>query len=197
MKEVRFVRLSGSDIIPYIPDLAKLRIAIFREFPYLYDGSVAYEERYLKRYTLSDRSVVVLALDGHAIVGASTGMPLEDEDAPVRKPFEEGGFDLSGIFYFGESVLLKEYRGLGIGVRFFEERESHARKLGYSITTFCAVNRPDDHPRRPSGYTPLNQFWEKRGYAVRPDLKASFTWQDLDEAAESPKSMTFWLKHHL
>lgn len=96
---------------------------------------------------------------------------------------------------FGESVLLPEYRGRGLGVRFFHEREDHARALGrFDLTCFCAVDRPLDHPRRPAGYQPLDRFWEKRGYRRQPALKASFSWQDLDEDRESPKSMTFWMK---
>ena len=33
-----FKRVTGSDIAPHVEDLARLRIEVFREFPYLYDG---------------------------------------------------------------------------------------------------------------------------------------------------------------
>ncbi len=36
-----YKRLSGSQIAPYIDELAQLRITVFREFPYLYDGDEA------------------------------------------------------------------------------------------------------------------------------------------------------------
>jgi GNAT superfamily N-acetyltransferase len=92
-------------------------------------------------------------------------------------------------------VLLPEYRGRGLGVRFFEEREAHARRLGrFEKICFCAVERPADHPRRPAGYVPLDAFWQRRGYRQQPDLRTSFVWQDLDEAHESPKPMVFWMK---
>lgn len=196
MSSIRILRLTGSEILPYIDALAELRITVFREFPYLYDGSFAYEQKYLKRYTSSDKTVVVLALDGNHVVGASTGMPMSDEDPMVWRPFESAGLDRNAYFYFGESVLLKEYRGQGIGVRFFEEREAHALGLGYTLTTFCAVDRPADHPRKPAGYTPLHAFWRKRGYVEHPELKATFSWQDLDEESESDKHLTFWIKSH-
>ena len=60
--------------------------------------------------------------------------------------------------------------------------------------TFCAVERPADHPRRPAGYVPLNDFWTKRGYRHHPELRTTFTWRDLDEDAESPKPLSFWLR---
>jgi GNAT superfamily N-acetyltransferase len=190
------LRLTGSEILPYIDALAELRITVFREFPYLYDGSFTYEQKYLKRYTSSNKTVVVLAMDSDKVVGASTGMPMSDEDPMVWRPFESAGLDRNAHFYFGESVLLKEYRGQGIGVRFFEEREAHALGLGFKLTTFCAVDRPDDHPRRPAEYKPLHSFWNKRGYVIHPELKATFKWQDLDEDTESDKQLTFWIKTH-
>jgi GNAT superfamily N-acetyltransferase len=196
MSSIRILCLTGSSILPYIDALAELRIRVFREFPYLYDGSFAYEQKYLKRYTSSDKTVVVLALDGDKVVGASTGMPMSDEDPMVWKPFESARLNPKNYFYFGESVLLQAYRGQGIGVRFFQEREAHALRLGYTRTTFCAVDRPVDHPRKPADYQPLHAFWKKRGYEIHPELKATFKWQDLDEDSESDKLLTFWIKEH-
>ena len=57
-----------------------------------------------------------------------------------------------------------------------------------------AVERPIDHPRRPADYTPLDVFWERRGYRKAPELATTYSWKELDEASPSPKPMTFWLK---
>lgn len=188
-------RFTGPQVAAYIPELARLRIIVFRQFPYLYDGDTEYEERYLRTYTASADSVVVLVFDGERIVGASTGLPLADETENVIAPFREQGMDVERIFYLGESVLLPEYRGRGLGVRFFEEREDHARSLvRFDFTCFCAVDRPGDHPMRPEGYVPLDRFWENRGYTRQPSLKASFSWRDVGEDRETSKSMTFWMK---
>jgi GNAT superfamily N-acetyltransferase len=114
----------------------------------------------------------------------------------VWKPFESARLNPKNYFYFGESVLLQAYRGQGIGVRFFQEREAHALRLGYTRTTFCAVDRPVDHPRKPADYQPLHAFWKKRGYEIHLELNATFKWQDLDEDSESDKLLTFWIKEH-
>ena len=185
---------SGADAAPYVDDLARLRITVFRDFPYLYDGDPAYERKYLATYAGSEGSVFVLALDGGRVVGAATGMPMAAETDEVRAPFLAAGRDPGDYFYFGESVLLPAYRGRGVGVKFFEGREAQARRLGLALCTFCAVERPADHPRRPAGYAPLDRFWQNRGYRHHPELRTTFTWRDLDETEESEKPLSFWIR---
>jgi len=188
-------RLSGEALNQFIPELARLRIEVFRDFPYLYDGDPEYEARYLKTYIEAPDSVIVLAFDGDKVVGASTGIPLKYETDEVKAPFINAGIDVDSVFYCGESVLLSQYRGKGAGVAFFEHREQHARELGgYEFSCFCGVQRPEDHPRRPAGYKPLDNFWRKRGYEKHPELNTTFSWKELDEDHESPKPMTFWMK---
>ncbi len=188
-------RLSGEELVKYIPELAQLRIQVFRDWPYLYDGDLSYEEKYLQTYIKSPDSVIVLAFDGDKVVGASTGIPLKYETDEVKKPFLAAGYDVDKIFYCGESVLISSYRGQGAGVAFFEHREAHAIEIGgFEFSCFCGVQRPDDHPARPDNYVPLDNFWRKRGYEKHPELSTSFNWKELGEDDESPKPMTFWMK---
>ena len=154
-----------------------------------------YEEKYLKTYVDAPDSVMVLVQDGERVVGASSGLPLKAETPNVIKPFLAHGYDPRRIFYYGESVLLPEYRGRGLGKRFFAEREVHVRGLGgFEIACFCAVQRSTDHPRRPAGYMPLDVLWNRQGFIRHPELHTTFSWRDLDEDQESPKPMVFWLK---
>jgi GNAT superfamily N-acetyltransferase len=111
------------------------------------------------------------------------------------EPFRARGYDVDHIFYFGESVLLREYRGQGIGHAFFDQREAHARGLGgYTHATFCAVVRPSDHPMKPANYVPLDAFWQRRGYTRMDGLVGSFSWRDIGDAGETAKPMQFWMK---
>jgi len=193
--DIRILTGRSPDLPAFVPDLARLRITVFREFPYLYDGTLEYEQQYLKTYLQCPESVVVLALDGTQVVGASTGLPLEAETDEFKRPFVAAGMDPARIFYCGESVLLAAYRGRGIYREFFAGRESHARGLGrFERMVLCAVIRPADHPRRPAGYEPLDDVWRRFGYARRDDLVTSFEWKDLDEDAPSDKRMVFWEK---
>jgi GNAT superfamily N-acetyltransferase len=109
-------------------------------------------------------------------------------------PLAAAGYDPATVYYFGESVLRRDFRGRGLGHRFFDEREAFARARGYRTAAFCAVDRPADHPRRPADYVPLDRFWGKRGFVRRPDIVGQFAWKDLDAEAETAKPMVFWTK---
>lgn len=194
MSELAIESLTGAGIETYVSDLAALRIEVFREYPYLYEGTRAYEQRYLRKYASSERSLVVLAREGTRVVGASTAMPLLEHTEPVAPPLIAAGYDPACVYYFGESVLRASYRGRGVGHAFFDAREARARALGFAITCFCAVERPENHPRKPAGYTPHDAFWTKRGYVKRPDIVATFAWRDVGDTHESDKPMVFWVK---
>ncbi|MFY0992526.1 GNAT family N-acetyltransferase [Halomonas sp. C05BenzN] len=194
MGDIRVTTCQGQAIAPCLDALARLRIRVFRDFPYLYDGDLAYEAEYLRRYAECPDSLFVLAFDGETLVGAATGMPLVDDVEAFRAPFEQAGHDIGKVFYYGESVLLPEYRGRGIGKAFMTERERHAAREGFETVAFFAVERPDDHPLKPEGYVPLHGFWHSRGYRRHPELATTFRWKDVGEPDETDKPMVFWLK---
>lgn len=185
--------LTGEALGAALEDVARLRIAVFRDFPYLYDGDADYERDYLRAYQ-SPGAVVVAAMDGARIVGAATGAPMSDHAADFAAAFEDRDEPLDQIFYCAESVLLPEYRGQGLGHAFFDAREAHARALGARWSAFCSVIRPPDHPARPPRWRDLGPFWRKRGYAVLPGVTARFAWKDIGEAAETEKTLQFWMR---
>lgn len=194
MSEIILTRLTGASLDGVLDDLAGLRIEVFREWPYLYDGDRDYERRYLARLAASREAIVVGAYDGEALVGAATGAPLTDHFDEFAGPFRAAGLDPSRYFYFGESVLLKPFRGRGVGVRFFEEREAAARQAGYRRVAFCGVVRPDDHPLRPADYVPLDRFWRNRGYRPMAGIRCTFPWRDIGDSRETDKPMQFWAR---
>jgi GNAT superfamily N-acetyltransferase len=198
---LRLETLTGRDrLAPLLPVLARLRIAVFRDWPYLYDGSEAYEGEYLTAYAASPGAAIVVAFDGEEAVGAATCQPMAEAAAEVRAGFTRGGGgpDPARVCYFGESVLLPRYRGRGAGVGFFAAREAHARAaLGLSAAAFCAVVRNDNDPRRPRDHVPLDAFWARRGFVPRPDLSCVMRWREPGDDRETPHSLGFWVKDPL
>ncbi len=187
-------RLSGTALLPFLDDVARLRMAVFRDWPYLYDGDPDYERDYLAAYAKSPRSVFVLAFDGGRVVGVSTGIPLAEDAPAFQQPFRERGLDIAQVFYFGESVLLHDYRGRGLGHAFFDHREDHARGLGgFALTAFAAIDRDVDDPRRPSGHRGNEVFWGKRGYLRQSGMTMRLDWNEL-ERGEVDHALTFWTR---
>lgn len=194
MSELRIESLFGADIARHLDALADMRCAVFRDWPYLYEGSRSYEAKYLQVYIDCPRALAILVWDGDNCIGASTVIPLSDAPTDMQQPFIDAGMDLSGIDYFGESVLLPEYRGRGLGVKFFELREAHARELGLQVCAFCAVQRPDHHPLKPADYRSNDDFWCRRGYRKSTALQTTLDWPDIGETGSTRKPMQFWTR---
>jgi len=186
--------LSREEVAAGFDDLAGLRIAVFRAWPYLYDGDMDYERRYLETCLAAPGAFVCGAFDGDRLVGAATASPLVEHKDEFAEPFERRGLDPGDFFYFGESVLLASYRGRGVGVRFFEAREAEARRQGFSKCIFSAVIRPADHPMRPQDYVPLDAFWRNRGYRRIEGFETQYRWKDIGGAQETAKPMEFWMR---
>jgi len=198
---LRIAPIPNADLGRHLTRLAELRIEVFRAWPYLYDGDMAYEERYLATLAESPNAVVVGAWDDAgggpgpgALVGDATGAPMEEHADEFAAAFAGTGLALDRIFYCAESVLLPAYRGQGAGHAFFDHREAAARRLGRSHVAFCAVVRPADHPARPADHRPLDAFWRGRGYQPMPGVVARFPWRDIGDREETEKPLQFWIR---
>ena len=62
MTDVRV--LTGAGLEAALDEVAALRLAVFRDWPYLYDGDLDYERRYLDSYRSAPGAVLVGAFDG-------------------------------------------------------------------------------------------------------------------------------------
>jgi GNAT superfamily N-acetyltransferase len=185
----------GSAIKAYLSSVARLRVEVFREYPFLQERTLDEESDLLKKYAQSPEAILVIVFDGSKIVGASTGIPFKEEAEWLQKPFLDLELDPSLFFFFTESLLLKPYRGRGIGHHFFDLRENHVSQLGnYSQICFSAIDRSPDHPYRPQDYLLLHDFWKKRGYTHRTELQTHFSSRDFYEDLPSTKMLSFWTK---
>lgn len=193
--EISTLARRGREIQPYLEALGRLRIEVFREFPYLYEGDLDYEMHYLQTYLQTENSFAFFVFQKDELVGATTAIAMEDEDPRFQKPLAEKGISAREVVYFGESILRGSLRGLGLGKRFMSERLAFARSLhGRRYAAFCSVIRPSDHPLRPSGYRPLDPFWQSQGFAKVPGAVADYDWKDIGEKQESTKKLQFWIR---
>ena len=188
--------LYGEEIKKKLTKLAELRIKIFREYPYLYEGEMAYEEEYLKTYAEAKSSLLVLVFHEKKCVAATSCVWLKEEVDDLKNPIIKAGLNIESYLYFGESLVLEEFRNQGLGKIFFELRLEHFKKLvsiGYPLKgcCFCSVIRDSNHPLRPKDYKNLDSFWSRMGF-YRSSIQCSFAWKDLGEKEKTRKQMTYY-----
>ena len=192
---LRLVTFIGRNVAPVLPDLARLCTVVFRDWPHLYDGDGRYDVDHLQALAASPQSALIVAFDGATAVGASTCLPVTDATANFRAPFLAQAWPADRFFYLAESVLLPAYRGQGIGAAFFALREAHIRAVSAcDFACFCAIERPEDHPRRPPAAASLDTFWRRRGYAPVPGFHCTMRWKEIGRAIESDFKMQIWIK---
>jgi GNAT superfamily N-acetyltransferase len=196
---VSVTTVAGDRLNDVLDELSALRLTVFREWPYLYDGNARYEADYLATFSQARGAIIVCAFDGAIMVGAATGAPLAGHTGEFVPLFEARGFDPDEVFYCGESVLLPRYRGRGIGHAFFDHRETHALAMNdagarFRYSTFCGVVRAAGDKRAPPGYRALDGFWRKRGYEKVDGLRGRYDWREVGSVEETGHDMQFWLR---
>jgi GNAT superfamily N-acetyltransferase len=193
-KEITEQLLTGAAIADVLDDVATLRLEIFREYPYLYQGRREDELKYLGTYAEAPDACVILAYDGHAVIGAVAGMPLIHEDAQMLDAFAGTAFSLSDAYYVGELLFRPAYRNCGLGQKLLARQESYIRSLGRYRKLACAtVGRPDDHPLRPCDYISITRFLARTGFARLPGVTTHFMWRETDGIVRD-HPMQFWSK---
>ena len=186
--------LTGTAIADGLDDMATLRLDIFQEYPYLYQGRREDELEYLGTYAEAPDACVMLAYDGQTVIGAATGMPLIHEDAQMIDAFTGTTLPLNEIYYVGELLFRSAYRNCGLGQKLLARLERQIHSFGsYRRLTCATVERPDDHPLRPRDYLPITRFLASTGFVRLPGVTTSFVWQETD-GIKRDHLMQFWSK---
>ena len=178
-----------------LDDVARLRVAGFRDWPYLYEGDYTKERGLMEAYKSSAAALFLGVYEGDWLVGVSTAAPLADHKADFVEPFRAAKIDFDDVYYWAESALLPKYRNDVTALAFLDMTERHARAKGYGKMGFCSILRPSDHPLRPPDERSLDRAWRDCGYAPVQDFTARFTWKDVDQDTETPKDMQFWIRN--
>lgn len=175
--------------------MAKLRMEVLREYPFQEESDLYREMQYLRKIAACKETIAVMIFDGTTLVGASVGYPLSIEEPNIAKPFSEKKLPIDSFYYFGDSILLRQYRGRGIGHHFFDAREAHVHHYKkYKYICFCVPECLDEKREQPADYIPLVDFWRKRGYIHHPELHCIMSWKNLGDAHPTEKTMHFWVK---
>lgn len=190
----------GSEIIKNIPEVAQFRIKYFRDYPYLYEGNIAEEEKYLKGFCEDSKSLLLLIKDSSGeTIAVSTSLPLISNStilAGVPELFESKGLSPEVFFYYGEVIISLNYRSLGLTRKIFSIQEEYGKSLGLSSISLSTVFRESSDPRRPENYTKHNLIWFKMGFK-KTDIRIDYEWPTIQangEVKNIKNPMVFFIK---
>ena len=187
----------GESITPYIKDITELCITIYREYPYLYEGT---EEEYLpfiEHYTCSNYGIACLLFDNTKPIGVAIGMPMDEMREKYKKPFINARpqENCEELFYLGEFLLLNDYRDQGFGKQMYLELERLVKENPkLKKICFCKFDETDQGPLMPENYKALDHFWEKLEFDKCDDLTVTVYWRNIYSEEDSPHKLMHWLK---
>lgn len=187
----------GTSITPFVKDITDLCIEIYREYPYLYEGT---EEEYLpfiEHYTSSNNGIACLLFDNTKPIGVAIGMSMNEMREKYKQPFINARplENCNELFYLGEFLLLKDYRGKGFGKQMYLELERLVKEnLNLQKICFCKIDEDVHNPLIPADYKSLDEFWRKLGFEKCDDATVIVDWRDVSAEKDSPHKLVYWLK---
>jgi len=189
---VTFQVLKGTQIKLIEKSFADLRITIFREYPYLYEGDLPTEKQYFAMF--GDNTLCIIAKDRSKVVGMIIGTPLQDIFKRLLEPLAE--VSIEKMFYLADILVVKSYRGQRIGHTLFELFEKEVRKIGCftSIIIREILKSPGDQAK-PSDYRSLDSFWDKRGFKKMEGISQQEQWTVIGDDTTSSHTMIYQVKN--
>lgn len=120
--------------------IAALRIVYFRNPPYRYAGTFAYEQEYLASYLDNDCGLFILAQEEGAIQGVLTAVSfakIHHWFGDVGTAYREKGYEFDKILYIGEIIVSPEYRNKKVAGLLLKKLQESCRST-YHYFNLCS-----------------------------------------------------------
>jgi len=185
-RKVEYQLVQGSDMEQYVNDMIRLRLTVFRESPYFYDGTEGEERAYLEQHLHSEKGLFLIAKTGDHVIGMLSGTPMKDRD-DYAYPYVKNAIPTDSIFCLGELVVEQSDHREQIGLNLYQLFEEHVRSLGsYDTISECVVL----HPIAGEGKSILMQV----GGSKCPNLVYHCFWKEIDQEVSTDHVMEYWSK---
>ncbi len=187
----------GESIGPFLEDITDLCLTIYKEYPYCYEGTKEEYFPFIEYYAQSDHGIACLLFDSNRPVGVAIGMPMSEMREKYKAPFTDARSyeNFNEIFYLGEFLLLKDYRGRGWGKKIYLEFEYAVDETeNFKKMCFCKIDESNQTNLKPENYKPLDKFWKKKGFNKCDDITVIVNWKNVGELDDSPHKLVYWLK---
>lgn len=190
----------GKDAAEYIDYVSQLRIDIFKEYPYLYEGELEYEKQYMHGYTTDKKSMIAVAKVNGELAGVSTGIPLISDSeivADAKNVFAKQNVEVGDYYYYGEVIVLPKFRGHGITTKLYSEQNQLIQEWGFKHVCILTVVREENHSLKPKDYKSPDGMWKHLGF-FRNDLTIDYHWPTIhpDKSVKDVNNtLEFWTKN--
>lgn len=189
--------LVGSQMEEIVPFWAHIRLTFFNEYPYLYDGTLEASHAYCREVMSYKDAAAIVAYSNNEPIGILTGTSMASYSQHFGEPdaFRAMGIDPNTLYYFGDVIILPEYRGNGLTRCLFQGLESWIVAHGYVSGCFVTESHAS-HPLKPLGYRELDSLWVALGYR-KTHINAQYEWNTIQPAGPSRKQehvMPYWVK---
>lgn len=164
----KFDKFYGREISTHLLKVAEFRIRYFKDFPYLYDGSVEYEMSYLTGYADDPRSMLITVTNmNNELIAVSTSVPLVTTTNILdgaSELFRSNGLNPSTFFYYGEVIIDHSARKQGLAKSIYLMQDEHALNSGFENIAIATVIRLKGDHRQPEFYQSSDLVWKKMNF---------------------------------
>lgn len=193
-----FKLIQGPDLKNEIEHLAHQRLTLFKEYPYLYHGTLEQEIEYCSWFCDLSTTALAIAYCDDKPVGLVSGTSFVDFSTHFTGSydlFKNAGLAPETFFYVAEVLIDPVYRNQSLAKKLFKLIETYAHEVGY--TSMCLVEEShEQHPLKPIDYQSLDLFFTKLGY-YKTDLVISYSWSTIQidgSLQDEDHAMNYWLK---
>jgi ribosomal protein S18 acetylase RimI-like enzyme len=168
----------GKETAKYIDIVSEWRIKLFREYPYLYVGDIEYEKKYMQGHATDKQAMIAIAKVDGMLAGFSTGFPLISDSeivADVKKLVSQAGDDIADYYYYGEIMVLPEFRGRGLASMLYTAQDNLIKSWEFKHVCISTVVQEENHPLKPAGYKSTEGMFEHMGF-VKNKLMINYPW---------------------
>lgn len=183
----------GSQIAQMIPAIAQFRIESFKEYPYLYAGTLEREYEYLELYKNNKHALAIYRIESKQEV-VVIGAPLVAVFPEVKPIFESAQLDANSFYFMEEATFtIEDDRLLSEMVAMVETK---IKKWGYENLRLLTIREEENHPLKPVNYQSIELLLEKIGFVQTtlaiPTSYATICDDDVVEQREH--EFIFWTK---
>lgn len=132
--EYTFKLICGPAIKKQIEYLAQQRLTFFKEYPYLYQGTLEEELTYCNWFCNLSTSILAIAYDNNKPVGLVSGTSFVDFSTHFVGSydlFKNAGFIPETFFYIPEVIIDPMHRNRSVAKELFKLIENYAHDIGF------------------------------------------------------------------